>query len=140
MSKKYHCPYCTNSPSYERSELIEHIELKHEDLIPEGWTATRVVFKIVNGKDHGTCIVCKKETKWNETRGKYERLCDDPRCRHKLREAALKNHIKVYGKPTLLNDASHQKKMLEGRKIAGKYNFRDGVQIGYVGSFERNLL
>ena len=109
-------------------------------MIPEGWTATRVVFKIVNGKDHGTCIVCKKETKWDETRGKYERLCDDPRCKHALREAALKNHIKVYGKPTLLNDAAHQQKMLENRKISGKYNFRDGGQIGYVGSFERKLL
>ena len=57
-TRKIRCPYCNES--YEKQDLITHIDRKHEDSIPEGWTATRVVFKMVNKKDHGVCVVCKK--------------------------------------------------------------------------------
>ena len=136
--RKIRCPYCDES--YERQDLISHIDKKHEDSIPEGWTATRVVFKIINKKDHGVCVVCKKETEWNEKRGKYNRICNNPQCKHKLREAALKNHIKVYNKPTLLGDMEHQKEMLKHRHISGKYKFKDGGVIEYVGSYEKKFL
>ena len=137
-TRKIRCPYCNES--YEKQDLITHIDRKHEDSIPEGWTATRVVFKMVNKKDHGVCVVCKKETEWNEKRGKYNRICNNPNCKHKLREIALKNHIRVYNKPTLLNDMEHQKDMLKHRHISGKYKFKDGGVIEYVGSYEKKFL
>ena len=138
MAKKYRCPYCKDT--YERDKLVEHIEVEHEDMIPEGFTPARVVFAVINHKDHGVCVVCKKNTKWDEDRGKYERLCSNPNCRKKLREVALKNHMKVYKVPTLLNDEEHQEKMLSHRKIAGEYTFSDGGKLGYVGTFEHKLL
>lgn len=139
MPNKWKCPYC-NDPAMGREELIEHLEAEHEDFIPEGWSPTRLAFKIIRKKDHGTCVVCGNPTEWNEKRGKYQRLCDNPACRKKMREDALRNHIKVYHCETLLNDMDHQDKMLKGRHISGQYTFRDGGKIGYVGSFEKKFL
>ena len=53
--KKYKCPYCEQR--FIRSKLHIHIQDKHEDLIPEGYTALRVAFNTINHKDHGTCII-----------------------------------------------------------------------------------
>ena len=140
MANKWKCPYCPDEPAMSKDDLIDHIDHNHRELIPEGWTASRLAFKIIRHKDHGTCVVCKGETEWNEKRGKYQRLCNNPQCRKALREEALKNHIKVYNCPTLLNDMEHQDKMLKGRHISGEYTFRDGGKISYVGSFEKKFL
>ena len=139
MSRKIKCPYCLEG-SYTKEDLIDHIDHKHRDTIPQGWTAGRLAFKIINKKDHGSCVVCKKETPWNEKRCKYQRLCGNPKCRDVLREAALKNHIKVYKVPTLLTNPEHQQEMLTHRRMAGEYKFSDGGKIGYVGSYEKKFL
>ena len=140
MANKWKCPYCPDEPAMNKDDLIDHIDQHHREMIPEGWTASRLAFKIVRHKDHGTCVVCKDETEWNEKRGKYQRLCNNPQCRKALREEALKNHIRIYKVPTLLNDMEHQDKMLKGRHISGEYTFRDGGKISYVGSFEKKFL
>ena len=89
MAKRYKCPYCDER--HEREKLIYHVEEEHEDLIPEHQTPTQVVFNSINKKDHGTCIVCKRPTKWNEKAGRYDRLCTNPRCKQKLRDDFKKN-------------------------------------------------
>lgn len=139
MPSKWKCKYC-DAPRMTKDELIDHIDQEHRDMIPDGWSAGRLAFKIIHNKDHGTCVVCKSPTEWNEKRCKYQRLCNNPACRKQLREMALKNHIRVYNKPTLLTDMDHQDKMLKNRHIAGTYKFRDGGKVGYVGSFEKKLL
>jgi len=139
MATKYKCPYCDHM-RMTKDELIGHIDEEHREMIPEGWSAGRLAFKIIYKKDHGTCVVCKRPTEWNDKRCKYQRLCGDPNCRKALRDAALKNHIKVYKCKTLLNSPIHQEKMLRNRKISGEYKFRDGGKIGYVGSYEKNFL
>ena len=136
--RQYKCPYCDKR--YTRSALIGHIDNKHEDEIPENFTATRVVFNLVNKKTTGHCVVCGKETLWNEKVGKYNRLCGDPKCTKTLRDKAQKNHIRVYGVSTLLNDPYHQEKMLEHRKISGKYKFADGGVHTYTGNYEKKCL
>ena len=35
--KRYPCPYC--SETYHRDDLVKHIERKHDEEIPEGYTA-----------------------------------------------------------------------------------------------------
>lgn len=139
MASKYKCPYC-DARGLTKEDLTGHIDDKHREMIPEGWSAGRLAFKIIYKKDHGTCVVCKKDTQWNEKRCKYQRLCGDPKCKKVLRDAALKNHIKVYKCKTLLNDPIHQEEMLRHRKISGEYTFTDGGKIGYVGSYEKNFL
>ena len=140
MPSTWKCTLCDQGKRYKKDDLIDHIDQEHRDSIPEGWTAGRVAFKMIHNKSQGTCVVCKGPTEWNEKRCKYQRLCSNPACRKKLREVALKNHIRVYGKPTLLTDMQHQDKMLKGRRISGEYIFPDGYKIGYVGSFEKNFL
>jgi GNAT superfamily N-acetyltransferase len=136
--KKYNCPYCGYRGS--REDLISHIEEEHDEMIPENFTAARVVFNLVNKKDHGVCVVCKRETEWNENASKYDRMCGRKACSDALRKIAVTNHIKVYNKPTLLGDDEHQEKMLANRGISGKYRFTDGGYVVYTGSYEKKAL
>lgn len=140
--KKYKCPYC--DLRFIRSKLPGHIQDKHEDLIPEGYTALRVAFNTINNKDHGSCIICGNETAWNEIKGRYERLCEDPACKEKYKQIVAKRNRDKYGTDRLQTDERYasdvQKKALAGRKISGKYKFADGGEVEYVGSYERKLL
>ena len=138
-SRKYKCPYCDRKDS--RVNLVDHVEKAHQELIPEGYTAARAIFDSINGKDHGICMICKKPIyKWNDKINRYYNLCDDPKCRAKVREIALSRHMKVYNKPTLLNDPEQQEKMLANRRISGSYVFSDGTKMTYTGKYERNAL
>lgn len=138
MTKRYKCPYCEER--LERDKLIEHVEDEHEDLIPENHTPTQVVFNSINKKTHGTCIVCKKPTKWNEKAGKYNRLCDNPNCKEKLRNEFKQNAVKARGTYNFAADPKFQEKMLKGRKISSTYKFTDGGEVDYVGSYEKKFL
>lgn len=138
--KKYKCPYCDKR--FERQKLINHIDRVHADLIPEGYTSTRIVFNLINKKDHGTCIICGKESPWNENKGRYDRLCGSKECHDKYVEMADKRTKDKYGKSKkdMLNDPEFQEKMLEGRSISGEYTMRDGTKKKYVGSYEKKFL
>lgn len=138
MAKHYKCPYCNFSS--ERDKLIDHIDEDHDDLVPEGYTPTRVVFNIVNKREFGVCMVCKGKTEWNEKAGKYNKICEKESCRKQAREAFTKNMIKVYNKPTLLDDEDWQAHMLANRKISGKYKFSDGGSVTYTGTYEKKCL
>ena len=140
--KKYKCPYCDQR--YEREKLHIHIQNKHEDLIPEGYTALRVAFNTINHKDHGSCIICGNETDWNEKKGRYERLCNNPACKEKYKQMCAERNRKVYGTDRLQSDPRYaeevQKKALAGRKSSGKYRFRDGGEVEYMGTYEKLFL
>lgn len=138
-SRKYKCPYCDLKAI--RNVLIDHVDKKHTDVIPEGYTAARAVYDYINGRNYGICMVCKEKVfKWNDRINRYYNLCDKPECRAKVREMALKNHIKIYNKPSLLDDPEHQQKMLANRKISGTYTFSDGGKVTYTGSYEKKAL
>ena len=138
--KKFKCPYCDQR--IDRTKLGDHIEKKHKELIPEGFTASRIAFNTINKKEVGHCIVCGSDTEWNEDKLRYERICNNPKCKKeylKLVEERLKNKRGVT-KKEMLSDPSFQDKMLKGRNISGTYKFIDGGSIDYVGSYEKNLL
>lgn len=136
--KKYKCTYC--GESFIREDLSSHIDEEHGNLLPKDFSSSRMAFNIINKKDHGICVVCKKETKWNEESCKYDRLCENPKCRETLRKNALSNMIKVYKKPTLLGDENHQQKMLANRSISGTYTFKDGGKRTFTGQYEKKTL
>lgn len=136
--RKVKCPYCDYKNTKEKT--IYHISNKHSELLPKGYSASRVLFNSLHRIEHGTCVVCKQPTEWNENTNKYKRLCNNPSCREKLREMYKKNMIKVYGKTTLLNDANQQKKMLANRGISGTYKFENGKQKEYTGSYEKKMI
>ena len=137
-NRKYKCPYCEYRNT--REELVSHLENKHSDMIPEKYSAARVIFNYINKKESGKCIVCGRDTEWNEKNWKYNRLCGRKECSDKLRNDYKKNMIKVHGKTTLLDDPIHQTKMLANRSISGTYKFADGGTKSYTGSFEKKAL
>lgn len=138
MAKRYKCPYC--DVRLERPKLIEHIEKKHEELIPEGYTSARVVYDIANKTTGGRCRVCGKPTPWNESSGRYDVLCGDPKCKQHMRDEYKKNMLRVKGTYNILNDPEQQTKMLANRSISGTYKFSDGGEVTYTGSYERKCL
>ena len=138
--KKYKCPYCNKR--LDRVKLVGHIEKNHEDMIPQNYTPARVVFNTINKKDHGTCIVCGKESLWNEDKCRYNRLCENPACRNRYKSMVEKRIINVHGKTSrdMLMDPDHQEKMLANRRISGTYKFSDGGIRTYTGSYEKKTL
>ena len=138
--KTYKCPYCDFRAVKEK--LIRHIDSKHDDMIPEDFTPTRIVFNIINKKEYGTCIECKKETRWNEEKCRYERLCDDPKCHASYKKKVEERIKRIYGKTSreLLLDPNQQTKMLANRRISGTYKWEDGSLSTYTGEYERKAL
>jgi len=139
-NKRYMCPYCDTK--FLRTDLIEHVETKHPEMIPEGYTAARVIYEIVNKKNYGTCMICKdKVYEWDEKLCKYKNLCNKPSCREAVRKTSVNNMMRVYNKPHLLDDPAQQEKMLARRKISGTYKFStDGTVVPYTGQYEKKLL
>ena len=138
MAKKYKCLYCEKR--LIRKDLINHIDKQHEELIPQGYTAARVVYNQVNKVDQGKCRVCGNPTTWNEKSGRYDVLCGNPKCKEHMREEYKKNMLRVRGTYNILNDPEQQKRMLANRSISGTYKFSDGGALTYTGSYEKKCL
>jgi len=137
--KYYKCPHC--GEKYKSLQTWgNHITLKHPNMIPEGYSYSRYFYYILTGKKNGNCIVCKNPTKWNETTQKYERFCDNPKCKENYRKQFKDRMIGKYGKVSLLDDPEQQRKMLANRKISGKYKFEDGTVVQYTGSYELDFV
>lgn len=134
------CKFCGKVIKDEEL-YAEHIVRKHPEQVIPGMTPRQFVYYLRTGKTAGTCVMCKKDTKWNEKTCKYHRFCEDPRCKEKYRNVFKNRMISKYGKITLLNDPAQQKKMLAARKISGIYQWSDRIhEFGYTGSYERNFL
>lgn len=131
------CPFC-HKKYIDRKSLYNHMELVHKDDLG-GISAAQYFFNFRYHKTKGQCIICKKETKWNEELEKYDRLCSEE-CKIKYRKIFRERMLKKYGKDTLLDDPEQQKKMLANRKISGKYKFSDGIEVSYTGSYELDFL
>ena len=133
---KQRCPIC-NKEYKDIMALASHIELKHETEIPDGWSGLKFIFYKKHDRINGKCMVCGKDTEFNETTGKPNRLCNNPNCKIQLRKNYENNMIKKYNKVTLLNDPEFQNKMLQNRSIAKDYHWSDGTGIKRViGSYE----
>lgn len=133
----YKCQYCDFRGI--RSDLVYHVNEEHEDMIPENYTAARLVFNYINKKESGRCTICGKESPWNEEVWRYDRYCSK-KCNQEYVKIAKARMVNVHGKEHLLGDSEHQKKMLSARRISGTYKFKDGGIREYCGSYERKLL
>lgn len=136
--RRYKCPYC--EIRMERPKLIDHVNRKHSEMIPQGYTSARVVYDYVNKTTGARCRVCKQPTDWNEKAGRYNVLCNNPACKQKMRDEYKKNMLRVKGTYNILNDPDQQKRMLANRSISGKYKFSDGGELTYTGTYEKNCL
>mgnify|MGYP000519633769 CR=1 FL=1 len=138
--RKYQCPYCNDK--YDRVKLVDHIEKKHSEFIPKDFTASRIVFNIVNKKEKGKCTICGKESPWDEDKCRYDRFCSEE-CKKTYEQLAAERLKRVRGmtKQEMLKDPEYQNNvMLANRSISGKYKFQDGTIRTYVGSYEHKFL
>jgi ribosomal protein S18 acetylase RimI-like enzyme len=136
---KIKCPICKEIIR-NLNDLYDHLETDHIDLIPRNFSSSQYYYMLKTGKEHGSCIICKKNTRWNESTHKYNRFCDNPKCKEEYRKIFEKRMIGKHGKISLLDDPNHQRKMLANRKISGKYTWSDGTEKTYTGSYELDLL
>ncbi len=135
--RKYTCPYCEER--FTRNKLYSHIENKHEEMITDEFPVGRIVYNTVNKRTEGSCMVCKKPTKWDDKKQRYDSFCSEE-CKQEYVKLAKERMRKKYGKEYLLDDPDHQNKMLQGRRISGYYTFTSGGKMPYVGSYERKFL
>ena len=151
MAKIYRCEQCGyhlladktkkgfKSPKYL---MGLHYETEHKDLLPDDMDGFRWFYFKLTKKTRGSCYICHNETDFNRKTMKYSRFCNNPACKQKYKETeAQARMIKVYGKLTLLDDPEHQKKMQQGRRIAGWYTWSDGkTKFPYLSSYEMDFL
>jgi hypothetical protein len=138
MSK---CPVCRKYFP-KKAQVLEHIDDKHSDLIPETWSTARFFYaQNHGGRDYGLCRICKQPTRFVDKAGKPRMLCEMPECRKAMSDIADANNIKMFGKPHRLDEPDFQNKMLANRSISGEYAWSDGkTRKSYVGSYEAKLL
>lgn len=140
QKRRINCNFC-DSYFYDAEDMVAHIEKEHDEMIPENMTAWQFVYALRTGKYNGSCVMCHKPTEWNEKTHKYNRFCNDPKCKEKYAALFKKRMIAKYGKIHLLNDPEQQRLMLAKRKISGKYKWRDHItETPYVGSYEKSFL
>lgn len=136
--KVYKCPI--DGKGYKSLQVWgNHMTKEHPGTIPDGWSYARYYYYLLTGKDHGTCIICKRDTEWNEATQKYSRFCDNPKCKEKYRDIFKDRMIKA-GKIDQMNDPNFQRAMLQQRGISHTYQFPDGTKIEYVGKYEEDFL
>ena len=138
---RYKCPFCDKR--MERDKLVSHVGKEHEDLLPEGFSPLRYVFHYVNKRPldyHGICTECKSTTPWDENTGRYKRQCGKESCRKQFVKKFEDNMVRTVGVSRISATEEGLKKLLAGRKISGKYKFKNGVEKEYCGSYEKKAL
>ena len=140
QKRRIYCKFCDYF-CYTPEDFVAHIEKHHLEMVPEDMSPWQFAYYLRTGKTKGSCIMCKKDTTWNEVTHKYNRFCGNKKCYEEYRNIFKKRMIGKYGKTTLLNDPEHQKKMLANRSISGEYLWRDRVhKTTYTGSYEKSFL
>ena len=135
------CPIC-NGKFNELEDVYSHIDEEHNESIPKNYIPQQYYYALKTGREHGDCIICKNSTRWNPITGKYNRFCDVPerKCKIKYRDIFKQRMIGKYGKIHLLNSPDQQKKMLANRSISGEYIWTDNTKMIYTGTYELDFL
>lgn len=141
QNRRIYCRFCDKF-YYSMEDLSSHMEITHLDMIPKDMTSYQFCYFIKTGKSEGKCVVCKKKTDWNEKTKKYNRFCNNPKCKETYKKIFEKRMIGKYGKINLLNDPNQQRKMLVSRSISGIYTWSTNpkYKFNYTGTYELSFL
>lgn len=140
-NKYFACPFCKDR--FTKEDMIKHVEKKHESDLPEGFTPLRVVFHAANRKDlnyRRPCRICRKPTEWDENKGRYNFLCENPACKKAWIENMKDTMGDKYGAYRPTESVEGLEKMLASRRISGKYKFSSGGEVPYTGTYEKKAL
>lgn len=126
----------------DKHRFCNHIATKHNDQVPDEYEPLEWAYSLLVGKPVGRlCTEChKNKVHFNQETLKYERLCDDPKCKESYTRM-MKDRMKhVYGKEHLLNDADMQRKMISNHPQARDYVWDDKHTFRIIGSYEEDFL
>ena len=141
MTKIFKCPF-DNNKFTKLQQLVDYVNKNFSESLPKDISTEQALFNLRNklpiDNKYGKSIISGKPTDWDPSMGKYKRLVDDNE-REQFRQMFKDRMNKVYGKVHLLDDPEQQKKMLENRKISGKFDL-NGKMITYTGSYEKDFL
>lgn len=139
-TRRIKCKFCSKIYD-DLDKYAAHMEKSHVDMIPPDMTPRQFIYFLRTGKTAGSCVMCKKPTKWNEKTNKYHRFCENPECKEKYREEFKKRMMDTHGKVHLLNDPEQQRIMLARRSISKEYHWSDYKHVTlYTGTYERAFL
>lgn len=136
---KIKCPICHNK-YVNHDAVYDHIERMHKNDIPAGILPDQYFYDMTHTGKRNGCVVCHRETPWNERTHKYHRLCGRPECSKKIRQDFHDRMMRTHGTDNLAVDPAHQRKMLEHRSISGRYTWSSGGETVYTGSYEKDFL
>jgi hypothetical protein len=140
LVKRYKCPCCVAEFNSDIS-LYLHVGIKHRDDIPENVTVKQFCFNKRRNKEYQICYICKtNKTDWNEAACRYNPICNSTECKLEARKRFKDNFKKKNGKDQDISDPEIQKNMLFNRKNSGVYKFKDGGEIRYMSSYEKDFL
>lgn len=140
--KRRQCPYC-NNVYVDKQSFCHHIINKHNDQIPEECEdgLEFAYAKLVNKPIGRLCTQCRtKPVHFNNETLKYERLCNDPKCKEDYVHMMKSRMMHVYGKEHLLNDADMQRKMMINHADAKDYVWDDQHKFRVIGTYETDFL
>lgn len=132
------CAFCDETFA-DLDKYADHLEVKHHDMIPPDMVPRQFIYYLKTKRAHGNCVMCKKKTTWNDKTNKYNRFCDNPKCKEEYITLFRQRMMDKYGKITLLNDPEQQRKMLANRKISGTYRWSTNpkYEFTYSSSYEK---
>lgn len=136
------CPFC-NKVFNDKHDYCEHIVNQHNDQIPEDCEIPlEFAYSLLVHKNMGrVCVMCRKnQVHFNQNTLKYERLCDDPKCKEAYVKSMKNNMKNVYGKEHLLNESEMQRKMIYNHALARDYVWDDKHTFRIIGSYEEDFL
>ena len=140
-TKSFKCPFCSKT-YVNKQGLYTHLGNEHEAQL-EGLSPAHWYFdqRNKNTKHKGRCTECGADVEFNEKTEKYNRLCNNPKCKEKY-IAKFRARMKAKGRDPIkdMQDPERQKRMLAARKISGKYKWSDGKEFLYTGTYEKDLL
>lgn len=135
------CPFCDRIFK-DKQRFCNHIANQHNDQVPEAYEPLEWAYSLLVHKDVGRlCVQCRKNpVHFNQDTLKYERLCDDPKCKEAYTKMMKDRMVKVYGKEHLLNEADMQRKMIYNHAQARDYLWDEKYKFRVIGSYEEDFL
>lgn len=139
--KTKRCPFCT-SVFKDKHRFCKHIAYQHNEQVPEEYEPLEWAYSLLVDKPPGRmCVQCgKNPVHFNQDTLKYERLCDDPKCKETYSQMMHSRMKNVYGKEHLLNDGDMQRKMLYNHANAKDYTWDETHKFRIIGSYEEDFL
>lgn len=140
--RRKNCPFCNKSYT-DKQMFCHHIVNRHNDQIPEEChDGLEYAYSLlVNKKIGRLCTQCGiNPVHFNDETLKYERLCDNPKCKEDYVKMMKSRMMNKYGHEHLLNDADMQRKMMINHADAKDYVWDDQHKFRVIGTYEVDFL